>query len=123
MKNKIRIIALTSYLLIVLAGQMIGLPLVCWLIFTSFDFGNIDQLFAIFGIIGFAMNLSKWKNNILLTIVSFILMLSPVIRRLIQVPIETLNYLAFQIPLTIFVITYLIFIVKNILDRKSTNNS
>ena len=93
MKNKFRIIALTSYLLIVLAGQMIGLPLICWLIFTSFDFGNIDQLFAIFGIIGFAMNLSKWKNNILLTIVSFILMLSPVISRLIQVPIETFNYL------------------------------
>lgn len=102
---------------------MIGLPLICWLIFTSFDFGNIDQLFAIFGIIGFAMNLSKWKNNILLTIVSFILMLSPVISRLIQVPIETFNYFAFQIPLSLFVITYLLFIVKNILERKIANKS
>ena len=81
MKNKFRIIAIASYSLIILAGQMIGLPLIYWLIFTSFDFGNIDQLFAIFGIVGFAMNLSKWKNNILLTIVSFILMLSPVISR------------------------------------------
>lgn len=123
MKNKFRIIALISYLLIVFAGQMIGLPLFCWLIFTSYDFGNIDQLFAIFGIIGFVVNLSKWKNNKLLTIVSFILMLSPVISRLVQMPIETFNYFAFQIPLIIFVITYLLFVVTNILDRKTANNS
>ena len=123
MKNKFRIIAIASYSLIILAGQMIGLPLICWLIFTSFDFGNIDQLFAIFGIIGFAINLSKWKNNILLTIVSFILMLSPVISRLIQVPIATFNYFAFQIPLSLFVITYILFIVTNILEQKTANTN
>ncbi len=99
---------------------MIGLQPFFWLIFTSFDFGKIDQLF---GIIGFFINLSKWKNKIFLTIVSFILILFPVISRLIQVPIETFNYFAFQIPLSLFVISYLLFIVTNILDRKSTNNS
>jgi hypothetical protein len=123
MKTKFRIIAIASYSLIILTGQMIGLPLFSWLIFTSFDFGNTDQLFAIFGIIGFAMNLSKWKNNIPLTIISFILMLSPVISRLIQVPIETFNYFAFQIPLSLFVITYLIFIVTNILEQKTANTN
>jgi hypothetical protein len=33
-------------------GEMIGLPFVFWLAFTLFDFGNIDQLFAIRVIVG-----------------------------------------------------------------------
>jgi hypothetical protein len=123
MKNTIRIVSIASYLLIILAGQMIGLPFICWLIFASFDFGSIDQLFAILGIAGVIFNLSKWRNNIPLTIVSFILMLSPVLSRLLQVPVEMFDYLAFQIPLTIFVITYLIFIIMNILERKTAYRS
>ena len=94
----IRTTSIISYLLIILAGQMIGLPFILWLIFTTFDFGNIDQLFAIFGLVGIILNLTKWKTNIILTIISFILMLSPIISRLVQVPIEMFNYLAFQIP-------------------------
>lgn len=94
---------------------MIGLPLICWLIFACFAFGNIDQLFAILGIFGVLINLTKWRNNIPLTIVSFILMLSPIVSRLVQVPIEMFDYLAFQIPLAIFIITYLTFVVSNIM--------
>ena len=97
---------------------MIGLPFICWLIVTSFDFGNIDQLLAIFGVVGIVINLTKWKNNIPLTIISFILMLSPIISRLMQVQIELFDYLAFQIPLAIFIITYLTFIVLNIVNKK-----
>jgi hypothetical protein len=104
-------------------GQMIGLPFVCWLIFTSFDFGNIDQLFAILGVIGIVINLTKWKNNIPLTIISFILMLSPIISRLVQVQIELFDYLAFQIPLTIFVVMYLTFLIMNIFNKKTAYNS
>lgn len=118
MKNKFRIISLLSYSLIILMGQIIGLPFICWLLFTSFDFGNIDQLFAIFGLVGIVINLTKWKNNIPLTIISFLLMLSPIISRLLQVKIELFDYLAFQIPLIIFVITYLMFIVMNITHKK-----
>ena len=95
---------------------MIGLPFICWLIFTCFDFGNFDQLFAIFGIIGIVINLTKWKNDILSTIVSFLLMLSPIISRLVQVPIEKFDYLAFQIPLGIFLVMYITFIIINIKD-------
>ncbi|MBF04391.1 MAG: hypothetical protein CMP76_13980 [Flavobacterium sp.] len=122
MKDKIRIISIVSYLLIILVGQMIGLPFIFWLIFTVFDFGNTDQLFAMFGVIGVigvGINLSKWKNKKLLTIVSFALMLSPIISRLTQVPIEMFDYLAFEIPLTIFIIAYLIFIVLNMLEKKT----
>lgn len=119
MKDKIRIISIVSYLLIILVGQMIGLPFIFWLIFTVFDFGNTDQLFAIFGVIGVGINLTKWKNKKLLTIVSFALMLSPIISRLTQVQIEMFDYLAFEIPLTIFIIAYLIFIVLNMIEKKT----
>ena len=123
MKEKARTISIISYLIIILAGEMIGLPFILWLIFTIFDFGNIDQIFAIFGITGIVLNLSKWKNKILVTIISFLLMLSPLISRLSQVEIEKFIYLAFQIPLTIFIITYLIFIIVNIKEEKTTANS
>ena len=122
MKETTRTISIISYLIIILAGEMIGLPFIFWLVFTIFDFGNIDQIFAIFGIIGIVLNLSKWKNKILVTIISFILMLSPLISRLLQVEMEKFNYLAFQIPLTIFIITYLIFIIINIKEKKTTAN-
>ena len=123
MKETTRTISIISYLIIILSGEMIGLPFILWLVFTIFDFGNIDQIFAIFGIIGIVLNLSKWKNKILITIISFILMLSPLISRLSQVEMEKFNYLAFQIPLTIFIITYLIFIIINIKEKKTTANS
>lgn len=117
MKNVIRTISIISYLLIILAGQMIGLPFILWLIFTVFDFGNIDQLFATLGLIGIILNLTKWKTNIIVTFLSFLLMLSPIISRLVQIPIEMFNYLAFQIPLTIFIITYLTYIIINIKEK------
>ncbi|VDH15465.1 Uncharacterised protein [Algoriella xinjiangensis] len=111
--KSIRIISITSYFLIILAGQMIGLPFICWLLFTVFDFGNIDQIFAICGIVGISLNFTKWKNNIGITILSFFLMLSPLISRIVQVPIKMFNYLSFEIPLTIFIIGYFTFIFLN----------
>ena len=122
MKNVLRTISIISYLVIILVGEMIGLPFILWLIFTIFDFGNINQIFALIGIIGVGLNLTKWRNKILITIISFILMLSPLISRLSQVEIEKFNYLAFQIPFVIFIVTYLIFIFINIKQEKTTAN-
>ncbi len=117
MKNKIQLISIASYMLIILAGEMIGLPFICWLMFTLFDFGNIDQLFALLGIGGIILNVTKWKYRVPITLISFLLMLSPIVSRLVQVPIGMFDYLAFQIPLIIFIITYLIFIIMNIRDK------
>ena len=117
MKNISRTISIISYLIIILAGEMIGIPFVLWLVFTIFDFGNIDQIFAILGITGVILNFSKWKNKILITIVSFISMLSPLLSRLLQVGIEKFDYLAFQIPLTFFIVSYLLFIIINIKEK------
>ena len=127
MKTIIRIVSIISYMSIILTGQMIGLPFILWLIFSIFDFGNIDQLFAIFGLAGIILNLSKLKANIFVVVLSFLLMLAPIVSRLVQVPIEMFNYLAFQIPLIIFILTYLFYIGiiarERILISKSNRKS
>lgn len=120
MKNLIRTTSIIFYSLIILSGWTSGIPFILWLIFTVFDFGNIDQIFAICGLLGIILNLTKWRNDILVTILSFLLMLSPIISRLVQVPIEMFNYLAFQIPLTIFIITYLTYIIINAKEKLLT---
>ena len=51
--------------------------------------------------------MSIFKKLTFLFIISFILMLSPIIARMSQVGIEKFDYLAFQIPLTFFIFLYL----------------
>ncbi|UOE37019.1 hypothetical protein [Chryseobacterium oryzae] len=113
MKTTIKLISIFSYMFIILAGWMSGIPFILWLLFSLFDFGNIDQLFAFLGISGIVLNFTKWKSNILINILAFIFMLSPIVSRLIQVPIEAFNYLAFKIPLGIFIITYITYMILN----------
>ncbi|MCQ9633407.1 hypothetical protein MP478_09690 [Chryseobacterium sp. WG14] len=116
--SSVRIVSIISYLLIILAGEMIGLPFICWLLFTVFDVGNTDQIFAILGILGIVLNVTGWRNRIPVTILSFILMLSPLISRMIEVPLVKFNYLSFEIPLFTFIISYLIFIILNVQRQK-----
>jgi len=118
MKNGIRITSLISYFLIILAGHMIGLPFILWLLFTAFQFGNIDQLFALLGIVGIILNFTKWKTEFFVTILSFLFMLSPLVSRLVQIPFEKFNYLGFQIPLAIFILTYVIYIIVNVKEKQ-----
>ena len=93
-------------------GQMIGIPFIVWLFWTSFEFGNKDQIFAIIGLIGLVLMFTKYYKNKGSKILIFVLMLVPIIRRLTEVPLEKFNYLAFQIPLLILIITFLILIFK-----------
>ncbi len=119
MDNKLKIVFLTSYSLIILMGQMIGLPFILWLIFTSFDFGNSDQIFAISGLIGLILNFTKYGKLILRKILSFILMILPIVKLLTEIPLEKFNYFTFQIPLLVFVYTYLIYIIKPNKNKKT----
>ena len=102
---------------------MIGLPFLFWLIWTSFEFGNSDQIFAIFGLIGLLLIFTKYYKLRIIKILSFVLMLTPIVRRLTEVPLEKFNYLAFQIPLIIFIITYLILIFKPNNEQKTGYNT
>ncbi|SMC63726.1 hypothetical protein [Moheibacter sediminis] len=109
----LRYILFFSYSFIILIGWMSGVPFILWLVFTIFDFGNIDQIFAILAAIGTSLNFIKSKNNPAVILLSFAFMLSPLISRMIQVPIEAFDYLAFQMPLGIYIVTHLIlFIIK-----------
>ncbi|BAP31616.1 uncharacterized protein CHSO_2579 [Chryseobacterium sp. StRB126] len=83
-----------------------------------FDIGNMDQIFAILGFVGFILNFTKWRNKTSITILSFLFMLSPLISRMIQTPIELFDYAAFKIPVFVFIIGYSIFIVLNLRNKK-----
>lgn len=104
------VVSLISYSLIILMGEMIGLPFIFWLIWTSFEFGNNDQIFAFIGLIGFILVFTKYYKHQIIKILTFILMLTPIIRQLTQVSIEKFNYLGFQLPLIIFIISSLLLI-------------
>lgn len=106
-----KIISIISYLLIILMGDMIGLPFFFWLLFTLIEFGNTDQLFAFLAVIGLTIIFIKRNSNrtlkiIALDIVCFFLLASPIVKRLTAVSIEKFNYLAFVIPTAIFVLLY-----------------
>ena len=107
-----KLISIISYLLIILMGMMIGIPFFIWLLLTLFDFGNADQLFAFFGVIGLIILFTTFNSIItlkilLLDIVCFVLLVSPIIRRLTAIPIEQFNYSFFIIPTTFFLFFYL----------------
>ena len=106
-----RVVAIISYLFIILMGQMIGMPFFFWLLFTLFDFGNIDQLFAFFAIVGLATicinhNKTRTLKVLILDLLCFFLLASPIVRRMTAVPIELFNYLAFIIPTSSFALFY-----------------
>ena len=124
-----KMISIVSYLLIILMGSIIGLPFFLWLLFTLFDFGNIDQLFAFFGVIGLTISFVTFNSTrtlkvLLLDIICFVLLASPLIRRMTVIPIEKFNYLAFIIPTTIFALFYifsLYFSVRQFFNSKKYN--
>jgi len=91
---------------------MIGLPFFLWLLFILFDFGNPDQLFAFFGVMGLMISFITFRSIrtlkiLLFDILSFILLAAPIIRRMTAIPIEKFNYLAFIIPTTIFGLSFI----------------
>ena len=111
LQKTFRVIAIVSYLFIMLMGQMIALPFFFWLLFTLFDFGNVDQLFAFLAIAGLVIiyiNQNKTRTLKILTLdlLCFFLLASPLVRRMTAVPIEVFDYLAFIIPTTLFALFY-----------------
>ena len=110
-QKRFRVIASVCYLFIMLGGQMIAVPFFFWLLFTLFDFGNFDQLFAFLAVTGLLIiyiNRNKKRTPKILTldILCFVLLSSPLFRRMTAVPIELFNYLAFIIPTTLFALFY-----------------
>lgn len=111
-----RVISIVAYSVIILKGQMIGLPFLLWLAFTIFDFGEVDQLFALLAIMGLILifrNLNKTRTQkiLLIDFVCFGFLAIPLVGRLNAVPLAMFNYSAFIIPTGAFVLCYLISLV------------
>ena|SRR5215217_462177 len=109
--SKLRTFSLIAYLCIILKGQMIGLPFFIWLPFSLLNFWNLDQLFSLLAIIAFVIILLNRKDEqttkrLMLELVCFLLLASPIIGRLVAVPLEMFNYLAFIVPTTLFFLLY-----------------
>lgn len=110
-QNSFKILAYLAYFLIFMQGSMICLPFFIWIFSAAFFFGSLSQLFAIAAILGLVISHKTWKkpksiSKTLLNLLTFILLLSPVLYRMIAVPIEMFNYLGFIVPFSAFVILY-----------------
>lgn len=106
-------LAIVSYLSIILMGQMIGAPFLFWLLFNLFNFGEIDQLSAVLGVVGVGLivKYSAFERTlriVILDVLCFVLLAIPICGRLLTVPIEKFNYAAFTIPLSLFIVFYLV---------------
>lgn len=108
-------ISICSYCAITLGGEMIGIPMFCYLAlgwYAADD--NIDRLFIIMALFGFALFLIKTRNNprkrFIKYAIAFPLLLSPLIHRMCAVPLSLFNYSLFILPAIIFIISYLLFL-------------
>ena len=117
MERRIRNFSLISYLLIMLSGQMISLPFGFWLAFNIFQFGELEQLFAFIGVVGIVLNMIRLKRNLFISITGFVFMLIPLFSRFYEVSFSKFNYLSFQIPFTLFVLTYLVSMVLLLINK------
>ena len=117
MERRIRNFSLISYLLIMLSGQMISLPFGFWLAFNIFQFGELEQLFAFIGVVGIVLNMIRLKRNLFISIIGFVFMLIPLFSRFYEMSFSKFNYLSFQIPFTLFVLTYLVSMVLLLINK------
>ncbi|TFF30392.1 hypothetical protein [Mucilaginibacter psychrotolerans] len=111
-----QIIAIVAYFSIFLKGLIVGIFFVFWLVGTVFDFGNIDQLFALLAVSGLVVifknrNKSRTLRILLTDILCFFLLAAPIIGRLTAVSLDMFNYNEFIIPTGIFVLSYLVSLV------------
>lgn len=133
-----RILSIVAYSVIILKGQMIGLPFLLWLAFTVFDFGNIEQLFAFLAVLGLILIFRNWnkirtQKILFVDFVCFLLLATPIIGRLNAVPLTMFNYGSFIIPTVTFMLYYLISLAysykqyvvfeKECVERKSYGGS
>jgi hypothetical protein len=108
----LKAISITSFLLIILKDQMIGVPTFIWLIGSALTIGEISQIYSLLAIAGIFWNIKaihkeRTLKNILFDSLSFILILYPMVNLLISFPLEFFNFLLFILPFSLFVLLYL----------------
>lgn len=114
-------LALITYFLIILRGDMIGIPIIFWILFSLSEFGQMTQILALSAIIGivlFTLKLSNYKPQIkfLLRLIAVSLMLSPILWKIAYVPLRLFNYSSFITPAVIFIAISLTIILSDFLS-------
>ncbi|MGB6269785.1 MAG: hypothetical protein WBF67_12330 [Olleya sp.] len=119
----LKIAAIVCYALIMLQGSMIALPFGFWLVFTAFEFDNPEQFYALLGVVGLVFTFyNHATRNIKLKLESlaFLLLITPILRRLFSIPIKAFNYPSFIIPTTLFVVLYWLAVLLKPKPQKTT---
>jgi hypothetical protein len=109
----LRFISIVAYFSIIFNGQMICLPFICLLTFSIIEFGSRFNLMAILAGIGFLLLFIPFKEyslkaSLRIHVVAFLLLLSPLVERLISVPLYLFNYASFIVPCVIFLLFYIL---------------
>ncbi|MFC5871434.1 hypothetical protein SAMN05443633_107107 [Chryseobacterium arachidis] len=111
----LKIISLLSYCFILLMGMLIPVPFILWLIGSLLIFDNFtDQSLAFLGLTGIVLTIIPWKNGVLKSVVSFIFIILPVINISLRISFEAIDYLGFLMPTSIFIISYLAYLILQI---------
>lgn len=124
-------LALIFYFLIILQGDMIGIPLVIWLLYSLSQFGKISQLFAIVAIVGsilFTLTHSNYKPTatLFIRLLAICMMLSPILWKLSVLPFHLFNYSSFVTPILLFMAISVFLILSDlatIYRSKDTNTN
>jgi hypothetical protein len=109
----IKAIAITAYCFIFLQGWFIGIPFIFYLLFSLTELWSVGSIAALFGLAGLILSGilwidSKMKHQLLFELLALFLLLTPLIERLVHVPISTFNYPAFIIPVSFFLVFYIL---------------
>ena len=133
-KSLVKTLSILSYCLITINGSIIAIPFILYLISASisiFYLEGINQsVSSLIGIIGLIIIIKNFKEetfkNVFISFLGFLMLLVPLIERLSSISIELFNYLSFKIPLILFLMFFLIYILISILDyfknKKILNN-
>ena len=122
-KSLVKTLSILSYCLIMINGNIVAIPFIVYLISASISIFNLDginqSVTSLIGIIGLIIikNFEEETfKSIFINFLGFLILLVPLIERLSSVSIELFNYLSFKIPLILFVVLFLIFMLISIFD-------
>ena len=111
--------SLLSYSFIFLAGEYVMIPFIFWLFVTTFDFGSFQQPFAIAGIMGIILLISKRKQNYQFKLISLLLLISPLFERFYNTSLEMMLYIQFLVSFTFFILFYIIYFLHTLKEDRN----
>ena len=106
-----RSLSIICYLFIFLQGMIIAIPLGCFLISGLFEAEPLTRIFIAFADVALLTLFiqtfqKKTKRALLIELIAYFFLLSPLVKILTSVPLYMFNYTLFFIPTSCFVLLY-----------------